>query len=306
MKYKMTPLLEELSVKKIITIHYYEYMSNFSFQGESHNFWEFLCVDKGEVQVTADRETFLLHRGDIIFHRPNEFHALAATGIVAPNLVVISFECGDPCMRFFEHKLLTIGERERFLLAQIIAEARNSFSNRLDDPYLETLSRREHAAFGSEQLIKIYLEQLLIQLYRTHAPLHALMGSHNLSANRADSGSKITDSSQQYEAIVTYLEHHIHTQLTVEQICQDNLIGESRLKKLFREKSGSGIMEYFIRLKIDHAKQMIRGRQMNFTQIADALGYTSIHYFSRQFKKQTGMTPSEYAQSIMQLSERHL
>lgn len=296
MKYKMTQLQEELSVRKIITIHYYEYMSNFAFQGESHNFWEFLCVDKGEVLVTADREQFLLRKGDIIFHKPNEFHALAATGVIAPNLVVISFDCGDPCMKLLEHKLLSLGEQERLLIAQIIAEARNSFSNRLDDPYLEELTRREHAPFGSEQLIQLYLEQLLIRLCRSFSEL----------PKPADSGNKITDTNQLYQSILTYLENHIHTQLTVEQICKDNLIGESQLKKLFREKADSGIMECFIRMKIDHAKQLIRSRQMNFTQIADVLGYTSIHYFSRQFKKETGMTPTEYASSIMQLAERHL
>lgn len=296
MKYKMTHLQEELSIENIITIHYYEYMSNFSFQGESHNFWEFLCVDKGEVLVTADREQFLLHAGEIIFHKPNEFHALAATGTVAPNLVVISFACGDPCMQFFEGRQLTIGENERFLIARIIAEARNSFSNRLDDPYLEELTRKEQAVFGSEQLIRIYLEQLLIQLYRNYSD----------ARKPNSSGSKITDSNQLYQSILTYLENHLHVQLTVEQICKDNLIGESQLKKLFRDKSQSGIMECFIHMKIDHAKQLIRTRQMNFTQIADALGYTSIHYFSRQFKKETGMTPTEYASSIMQLSERRL
>ena len=43
-------------------------------------------------------------------------------------------------------------------------------------------------------------------------------------------------------------------------------------------------MECFNQMKINSAKQMIRNQQMNFTQIADALGYTSVHYFSRQFK----------------------
>ena len=52
------------------------------------------------------------------------------------------------------------------------------------------------------------------------------------------------------------------------------------------------------------AKELIREKNMNFTQIADYLGYTSIHYFSRQFKKIAGMTPSEYASSIKALSER--
>ena len=42
---------------------------------------------------------------------------------------------------------------------------------------------------------------------------------------------------------------------------------------------------------------------MNFTQISDFLGYSSIHYFSRQFKKLSGMTPTEYATSIKAISE---
>ena len=86
--------------------------------------------------------------------------------------------------------------------------------------------------------------------------------------------------------------------MTIEQICRDNLIGRSQLQKIFREKCSKGVIEYFSSMKIDVAKQMIRTNHMNFTQISEQLGYTSIHYFSRQFKKITGMTPSEYASSI--------
>ena len=46
---------------------------------------------------------------------------------------------------------------------------------------------------------------------------------------------------------------------------------------------------------------MIRDNQLNFTQIADRLGYNSIHYFSRQFKQITTMTPSEYALSLIHI-----
>ena len=64
------------------------------------------------------------------------------------------------------------------------------------------------------------------------------------------------------------------------------------------------MIELFLQMKIEFAKQLIREDQMNFTQISDFLGYSSIHYFSRQFKKITGMTPSEYSSSIKALSER--
>lgn len=71
---------KEINIESIVTIHYFEYMKNFVFQGESHDFWELLYVDKGEVSVRAENEWLTLHAGDIIFHRPNEFHAFESIG----------------------------------------------------------------------------------------------------------------------------------------------------------------------------------------------------------------------------------
>ena len=47
MAYKSTTLRTALTVRNIVSIHYFDYMSNFTFTGESHDFWELLCVDKG-------------------------------------------------------------------------------------------------------------------------------------------------------------------------------------------------------------------------------------------------------------------
>ena len=104
--------------------------------------------------------------------------------------------------------------------------------------------------------------------------------------------------------MVDYLEAHLDSHVTIEQICRENLIGRSQLQKIFREQSSLGIIEYFSLMKINAAKQLIRTNKMNFTQISEQLGYTSIHYFSRQFKKVTGMTPSEYASSIKAMADR--
>lgn len=80
MGYVSTRMKKEINIESIVTIHYFEYMKNFVFQGESHDFWELLYVDKGEVSVRAENEWLTLHAGDIIFHRPNEFHAFESIG----------------------------------------------------------------------------------------------------------------------------------------------------------------------------------------------------------------------------------
>ena len=74
MNYKSIDLKDCITVDKIFTIHYFEYMSDFSFPGESHDFWEFICVDKGDVKIRMGDSDIILKKGQVAFHKPNEFH----------------------------------------------------------------------------------------------------------------------------------------------------------------------------------------------------------------------------------------
>ena len=60
MAYYGVNLHDSITLGRIFSIHYFEYMSDFSFEGESHNFWEFVCVDKGEVDVTRGKNHTIL------------------------------------------------------------------------------------------------------------------------------------------------------------------------------------------------------------------------------------------------------
>ena len=301
MAYYGVELHNSITLGRIFSIHYFEYMSDFSFEGESHNFWEFVCVDKGEVNVTRGDIITTLKKGDLVFHKPNEFHNVTATGHIAPNLVVISFECQDDAMHFFRDRILRIDEKERNLLADIIIEARRCFDCRLDDPYLQNMPLKDPDAFGAQQLIRLYLEQFLIHLIRRYSVPGML--SKRSPRTGTPKVTKIKNDAEVFNHIVEYLENHLTTHITINQICKDNLIGRSQLQKIFKDHCNLGIIEYFSMLKINAAKELIRTNRMNFTQIAEYLGYTSIHYFSRQFKKVAGMTPTEYASSIKAMAE---
>lgn len=59
MGYEAIRLQRPLAVDDIVSVHYFEYSSNYYFEGERHDFWEFLYVDKGELDVRA---------GDVVQH----------------------------------------------------------------------------------------------------------------------------------------------------------------------------------------------------------------------------------------------
>ncbi len=289
-EYIPTVLTREIAVDSIVTLHYFEHAKDYVFEGEKHDFWELVYVDKGRLEVIAEDEGYELSQGQVIFHKPNEFHNLYANGTVAPNLVILTFVCHSPAMAFFEHKITRVTARQRELLARIIEEGRQAFSGPLGDPYTVQMPRAENAPFGSEQLINLYLETLLIDMIRNEAPLS--------EQPKPSSSIKTRSDNDLVNRIIHYMEEHLSDSLSFSTICRFSAQSATNLKTIFKSVTGLGVMEYYRKLKIDQAKILLRESNGNITQIADRLGYTSVQYFSRHFKQATGMTPREYTLSV--------
>lgn len=290
MEYYKTLLSEEFIVNKIVTIHYFEYARDYVFTGEKHNFWEIVYVDKGELEIMADKTGYKLSQGEMVFHQPNEFHNIWANGKIAPNLIIVSFECKSKAMNYFKGKIVKTDANEVMILADIINEAKNAFSSPLDDTFLAKLDKNSNPVFGSEQIIKTDIERLLIYLYR-----------RGESVNKTNKISAITKQRYDIEVvskIEEYLVSNIYKNLSFIDVCQYMNMSSTKIKVLFKSVKGTGVMEFFNKMKILEATRMIREDSKNFTEIAQILDYTSVHYFSRYFKKVTGMTPTQYSTSI--------
>ena len=287
--YIKTVVRRDLYIHSLVTVHYFEYSKDYRFSGEAHPFWELVYVDKGEVDAVSDEQLYHLMQGDILFHKPNEFHSLRANGVKAPNLVVIAFDSDSDAMSCFENALFKAGEAERDLFAKIIAEATAAFSSPLDDPATARLERTEDGIFAAEQMLVLLLEQLLIRLLRReeHAP-----------TMRIASSIKLRSDHDLVDRIIAFMQENTCGNLTFADVCRFSAQSATNLKTIFKGVTGVGVMSYYRALKISEAKRMLREGDGNITQIADRLGYTSVHYFSRYFKRATGMTPSEYTLSI--------
>lgn len=287
MTYISTKLKKEFLIESIITIHYFEYMNDFIFSGESHDFWELLYVDKGKVSVQANDRQYILTAGDIIFHKPNEFHAIQSVSKKAPNLVAISFYCHSPAIKSFHNFHCTLTLEERTLISKIITEARNTFSSPLHIPSVEQVKLSENAPFGAQQLISLYLELLLITLRRNHL-------ENFVFSSRVHSSVK----NNLPEEISAFMKRHVCDALTISSICETFSISHSVLHTIFTTNYNCSPMAYFHKLKIDYAKELLRNRKMNCTEVAHYLSFSSLQYFSKQFKKAVGMSPLEYISSV--------
>lgn len=291
--FRLTSMKKEINVTHFVTFHYFEYPHKFIFEGERHNFWELLYVDKGVVFTRTDTEHHQLQQGQIIFHKPNEFHSVECNKIISPCLVVISFVCTSPAMKFFENKVLPITSKTKSLMSIIINEAKKTYSTDLADPYFKKLDLAENCPVGSQQLIKNYFEAFLLELLRHN--------SQNEKSKTILSTSQINDRRIRFEIANAYLQEHLSDNVNLENICDHCSMSKSLAQQIFKLETGNSVMQWYTRLRIEKAKQLIREGKGNFTTIAYLLGYSTIHHFSKQFTKVSGMNPTEYALSITSL-----
>ena len=242
--YVKTSLKSLVSISKIVTIHYYEFDKNFVFGGESHDFWEMVYVDSGRVKVKSGDEECELSQGDVIFHAPNEFHSIRALDS-SPNFFVLSFVCTSPAIDCLIGYRTTLDKTLKTFISSIIREAEHSFEIPKNDPSLRKLTKKENAALGGEQLIKNYLEELLIFLMRGMAKEE----ESNLFPNKESMENHLVT------AVKEFIEDKVYDSLRLSDICRALGYSKSYLSKLFRDQTGESIASYAVKYKMKKAKE---------------------------------------------------
>lgn len=290
MIYEGVELKNDIEIQKLYTVHYFEYPKSFRSHSESYNFWGLVYVDKGEITVTTDECETVLSQGHVIFHQPDKWFSIKTDENIASSVTIVTFECNSENMDFFKNRILSVGQEQKVLLSKIISEYTNAFSTPLDDIFSGSLQRKPNPPQGSEQLLKQYLCEFLLLFLRRESPS---IPHRPFSLDNSNSTLNILEN---------YMLDNISTNISIEQLIKYSGLNRMSLNRLFKANYGISPIQYFIYLKIELAKKYLREDNYNISQISELLGYSSIHYFSLQFKKITGMSPSEYSASIKSMS----
>ena len=282
-------LANVINITKIVTMHYFEFDKNFHFSGEVHDFWELVYVDSGEVLITADQNHYVLKRGEIIFHKPNEFHTISSNKKTPSNVFVMTFATVSKCMNYFKNQKMVLPKHLLPYITTLIQEGRETFVLPFNNPELRKLTLSDYPPFGGQQIIRTTLEQFLILLIRS---------GEEVSKSPQIFQDKESMDNHLVNAVLDILKRNIYGEVTVDDICQSLHYSKTYISKIFNQNCRCTIIEYYTNLKIKEAKKLIRENTYTFTEISNMLCFNNPHYFSRVFKKKTNMTPREYQHSV--------
>jgi len=98
--------------------------------------------------------------------------------------------------------------------------------------------------------------------------------------------------------ITSYLSFHLAEPLSVADMARRAHLSPSRFAAVFRQQFGASPHDYLLRLRIDHARELLERTDTPIHQIADYCGFADIHHFSKAFKKIVGIPPGSYRKDI--------
>ena len=263
-------LEHSIRVEGLYTFFYQEREQGFLFPGEAHPMVELTYVDQGSLHSVADGQDLLLKQGEIVIYGPNQWHMHYADIGVAPRYVTVSFGLTGGDLTPLLNRKFTAPQRVVQLLQEMLRE-----QERMDE--------------YSVDLILSHLTVLLLTLLRQ---AEAPRDTRIQTANAVHSENAIIRQAQ------IFISAHIREKLSVPMVARQVDVSPSYLTALFHKNLQISPGEYIRRIKLQESKQMIRENNLNFTEIAAALQYSTVHHFSRQFKEKFGITPTEYAKSV--------
>ncbi len=284
MQYKVKALKSSVAVDGVANVHYFEFTERYHTVGNAHGFRELLYVDKGTVEVDAENYKGVLSCNQLIIHKPNEKHALTCESTVAPNVIIIGFQSDAEELDAFSKSPVLLTTEQKRMLSEVMQEGTVLFAPPYDIPNTEEMHIRENLPFGAEQMLKMRMESFLISLVR--------------NARTPLSETEEVKSNIPIAEIKQYIDEHFSEKLALDNLCFIFNTNKTTLCRNFKNEYGQTVLDYINRLKIKEAKSMIRKKQYSETEIAERLGFNSIHYFCRFFKKYTNQSPREYMKSI--------
>ena len=287
--YSQQKTTKEIAIDAITSLHYFEFDDSFEDEAEEHEPWELVYVDRGVCGIVADGERFVLNQGEMYFHKPHETHMLQTVKGTAPNIFIVTFLSSSPAMRYFEGRRLEASMSAKQHISAILHEASGTFELPLNNPKMQLLARKwEEALWGGEQSILIRLELMLIEIIRRNR--YYVAKPHGYF-------SKETVTDPFARSVIAFMEERLYGRFTMDELSRTLSFSKSYISKNFAKACGYSVGDYFTRMKINEAKRLIRESKYNFYEISEMLMFSNSHYFSTIFKKQTGMTPSQYKKS---------
>jgi len=233
----------------------------------------FLLVHSGSGSVITKEQSFPLNGGTLYFIGREKYHYTFPSNTES----------------YVRSKLFLSSEKTRALIEMLeSAEISENFNDEkikigaLDAHGLQIAER----VFDRLNQLSHSSEYYQAEFYSAVLQLIALLGESEEPAVYKATGA--------IQRAIDFINDNITDDINIDRICEAVYMSKYHFCRLFKKKTGMTVMEYILKTRIMMAKEMLRLSNLSITAISEACAFSSVCYFSRVFKSETGVSPLQY------------
>ena len=242
---------------------------------------EFIYVVSGEFKVIINQKTYTANSGDFFLIGTEEFHALNKNrGDVEIYSVVFDPQLLDFGMKNpFQRQCIDLIKNGSLDFSHKITESEEGYGE-LKEQFLRLVTPSNAPFFQAHQIVAIY-EMLL-----------CLMQNKRLRHKKKS--PFVSERDENIKKVMAYVEENLQEKILLKDLSALCLMSEKYFCSFFKKQTNLTPIEYINRVRISKACDLLSLSSMNVTEISLECGFESLSYFIRQFKKITGVSPTEY------------
>lgn len=279
MIYKPYETANVMEITTLYSLFMQRFTVGYTFTGEIHNFWECVYVIDGKVSAVSDEKAYNLQKGDLILHKPQEFHKFHIEEDCGATLLIFSFKLDGEMSEGLEGKVCSLTSIQKATMKMFINYLKGEFKNH---PEAETKAYfynvlpifKNDPAFM--QMVRLYIMQLLIYVSKSEIPVKTVETYETAMLKKA----------------IEEMNRCLETKLSTDGLAATLNISLSSLKRLFKKYTGMSVYKYYLTLKTRMATTLLQSG-MSAGEVANKLGFSSPAYFSATYKREAGKNPSE-------------
>lgn len=251
----------DITITETEYVYHMKRPQGFSFSKGDQDYYIVAMILGGSAQYRMNKNTFTVQKGDILFFCKGTHYTATVTSKEPWEHIVVAFRIDGDIGDFPTEGATRVSHSNRF--AELFGQAYSVWSG---------------CGFGYKLQTKAIIYQILFSLMQENV-------SHMVDRNTA---------LQALKAATDYMEQNYREKITVEELAVRSGYSASHFARIFTKVHNTSPIQYLNRIRIMHAKNLLRTGQYTMAQIAQECGFSNVYYYSRCFKQITGTTPGKW------------
>lgn len=250
-----------------------------------HYFMEIIYMLEGTAEMHADKETYIMNKGDMLLFHPQCVHSIYSLSNDDIKYAVLKFDINTLSTgSTYAPKFRSIFKSAYRKGWPVYFPFEQNAKTDCERIFLSCTEEMQRQSYGFDVMVKAKLQELLVSIVR----------SWQEQALAIDNDAWVDDSHYDIDSITEYIDGHMRENLQVADIARECRLSYSCFAKKFQALYGMSCKEYMEMMRVYKVEELLLFTDFNLNYISQETGFSDCSHMIKSFKAHKGITPKQF------------